>query len=410
MPKHEHFEELCALLPIGQLSAEEYEELSEHLRACGNCRHATEEFSLVLDQLPNADSDVDDQSLLVLQGKSYRERFLKRATAEGVPFSNQVLHPVAPMKLWRWPRLRTSGWMAFAAASVVFVLSIDLYHTSHQTPLHQQQLIAPRAAQPASAPGDRQTASRIAELEATIATLQRQADEQKRTIIELDDRLKLAKGDSGATRAELVIANGRLAEMQSEAEKTSRALVMANADLTKAGSEKDQLDSTLVAQQFKITELTEQVKGEAAAAERERQLTQAAQEVRGMMGARNLHIIDVSDVDSGGKSKKSFGRVFFTEGQSLIFYAFDLGHKGNAAKVSFQAWGQWEGQDKVAKNLGVFYIDDNVQRRWVLKVNDPEKLKAINSLFVTVEPLGGTDHPTGKKLLYAYLGTQANHP
>ena len=60
--------------------------------------------------------------------------------------------------------------------------------------------------------------------------------------------------------------------------------------------------------------------------------------------------------------------------------------------------------------MGVFYVDDNVQRRWVLKVDDPEKLKGVNALFVTVEPLGGADRPTGKKLLYAYLGTQANHP
>jgi hypothetical protein len=55
-------------------------------------------------------------------------------------------------------------------------------------------------------------------------------------------------------------------------------------------------------------------------------------------------------------------------------------------------------------------VDDHAQKRWVLKVTDPEKLKAINSVFVTVEPLGGTQRPTGKKLLYAYLVTQANHP
>lgn len=38
------------------------------------------------------------------------------------------------------------------------------------------------------------------------------------------------------------------------------------------------------------------------------------------------------------------------------------------------------------------------------------KLTAINSAFVTVEPPCGPDRPTGKKLLYTFLGTQANHP
>ncbi len=38
------------------------------------------------------------------------------------------------------------------------------------------------------------------------------------------------------------------------------------------------------------------------------------------MGARNVHILDVSDVDGNGRSKKSFGSVFLVEGKSLIFY------------------------------------------------------------------------------------------
>jgi hypothetical protein len=29
---------------------------------------------------------------------------------------------------------------------------------------------------------------------------------------------------------------------------------------------------------------------------------------------------------------------------------------------------------------------------------------------VTVEPLGGAERPTGKRLLYAYFGLQPNHP
>jgi hypothetical protein len=180
--------------------------------------------------------------------------------------------------------------------------------------------------------------------------------------------------------------------------------------LIRARSDKDSVDAALVDQQFKINELAAEVKAKETLAERERQLSSVAKDVRELMGARNLHILDVSDVDGNGRSKKSFGRVFLVEGKSLVFYAFDLSDRGNPAKVSFQAWGQFEGRDTVAKNLGVFYVDDHTQKRWVLKVNDPKKLSAINSVFVTVEPLGGADRPTGKKLLSAYLGTQANHP
>jgi hypothetical protein len=128
------------------------------------------------------------------------------------------------------------------------------------------------------------------------------------------------------------------------------------------------------------------------------------------MGARNLHIIDVADLDWRGKSKKSFGRVFYAEGRSLVFYAFDLPEKGTISKVSFQAWGQRPSGGSGVKNLGVFHIDDHAQKRWVLRVEDPVLLGSIDSLFVTVEPGPGSDRPSGQKLLYAYLGTPVNHP
>src|SRR5204863_6378379 len=126
-----------------------------------------------------------------------------------------------------------------------------------------------------------------------------------------------------------------------------KTLAATRIELASARSAKDEEGAALVEQQFNLTELSEQLKTERAATDRERQLSQVVGDGRDLMGARNLHIIDVSDVDGDGKAKKSFGRVFLTEGKSLIFYAFDLGHKGNAAKVSFQAWGQWEGQDKI---------------------------------------------------------------
>src|SRR5215469_15717818 len=121
MQEHEHFEELCALVPIGQLTAAEYQELAEHLRTCANCRHATEDFSLVLDQLPVAETDVDEKALASLQGQSYRERFLKRASEEGIPFSQDVLYPQHRLSFWHKPRRRVSYAFAFAATAVILV-------------------------------------------------------------------------------------------------------------------------------------------------------------------------------------------------------------------------------------------------------------------------------------------------
>ena len=409
MQTHEYYEELCALLPIGQLSAEEYLELAEHLRVCPSCRHATDDFSVILDKMPVGEADVDEKTLVALQGHSYRDRFLKRAVAEGVPFSDAVMRSRFSLRKWSWPRLRLVPNLAAVGVAVVVILFLQLFRPSRRIlplgghPYAQQVEVSTPLV-------DGQDKEVVSGLEAKVDTLESHTTQQQKIISDLKAKLSESRSESESAKRGLSRTTEQLAQLQEEVSETQRALDSAKTDLNRTRSEKDSVDAALVDQQIKINELAAVVKEKEALAERERQLSAVAKDVRELMGARNLHILDVSDVDGNGRSKKSFGRVFLVEGKSLIFYAFDLGDRGNPAKVSFQAWGQLEGRQTVAKNLGVFYVDDHAQKRWVLKVNDPAKLSAINSVFVTVEPLGGTDRPTGRKLLYAYLGTQANHP
>jgi anti-sigma-K factor RskA len=95
---------------------------------------------------------------------------------------------------------------------------------------------------------------------------------------------------------------------------------------------------------------------------------------------------------------------------SLIFYAFDLNEDGvRNTKRSFQVWAMPEAGKNAARSLGFLNVDAKATGRWVLKVENPGLIKAINSVFVTVEPAAGGKQPSGQKMLYAYLGT-ANHP
>jgi hypothetical protein len=59
--------------------------------------------------------------------------------------------------------------------------------------------------------------------------------------------------------------------------------------------------------------------------------------------------------------------------------------------------------------LGTLRVDAKARGRWVLRVEDPELVAKINSVFVTVGPAAGSKQPSGQKMLYAYLG-EANHP
>jgi hypothetical protein len=109
--------------------------------------------------------------------------------------------------------------------------------------------------------------------------------------------------------------------------------------------------------------------------------------------------------------RKAAGRVFFTKGKSLIFYAYDLNESPGAKDAStFEAWGQRGSDWRQASKLGIFYEDSASKKRWVVKSNDRRTLDQIDTVFVTVEPHGGSDRPTGKPLLYAYLKVAPNHP
>lgn len=63
-----------------------------------------------------------------------------------------------------------------------------------------------------------------------------------------------------------------------------------------------------------------------------------------------------------------------------------------------------------AVSLGTFHSDNAAKKRWVLKAGNPKALADIDAVFGTVEPPGGSCHPSGKPLLFAYLRIEANHP
>jgi len=53
---------------------------------------------------------------------------------------------------------------------------------------------------------------------------------------------------------------------------------------------------------------------------------------------------------------------FYTQGKSLIFYAFDLDRQGGVVNANtFQVWGQKEtaqGEQALPLNLGILYMDN----------------------------------------------------
>src|SRR5260370_30672115 len=114
-----------------------------------------------------------------------------------------------------------------------------------------------------------------------------------------------------------------------------------------------------VEDQNKIREVTDQLAEQSAVLEREREMVSAKRDIRDLMAARNLHIADVLDTDTKGKTRAAFGRVFFTEGKSLIIYAYDLNDRRvQDAGYHYRVWGKKEGPGQAAKSLGIFRSEE----------------------------------------------------
>jgi hypothetical protein len=164
-------------------------------------------------------------------------------------------------------------------------------------------------------------------------------------------------------------------------------------------------------QMAQVKELTQAIHDRDAALDQKDELLAKDRDIRELMGARELYVAEVYDVNRTGETRKPYGRVFYTRGKSLIFYAYDLDQEPEIKNASiFQAWGQRGPDRQQALNLGIFYEDNASKKRWVLKLDDPKALAQLDAVFVTVEPRGGSHKPSGKPLLFAYLKTDPNHP
>jgi hypothetical protein len=179
-------------------------------------------------------------------------------------------------------------------------------------------------------------------------------------------------------------------------------------------SERDKALAQSDALASRINELTVLTRDQERRLKDDEQYLASDRDIRELMGARKLYIADVFDVDSGSRTKKPSGRVFYTQGKSLIFYAFDLDRQSGVNTASiFQVWGQKDtAQEERARpmSLGILYMDSESNRRWVMRFDDPKQLAEIDAVFVTVEPRAGSQKPSSKPFLYALLRKEVNHP
>jgi hypothetical protein len=400
--EHDRFEEFASLDAIGELSPEEREEFLRHQKTCAQCREVVAEISSLAATVFLSGAPKEDDA--AVEGE--RHHRLREAIARNLP-------AVVPISFIERYRHRVAAGIAAAflvGAAVGGALGFRRAPSIRvaKTPVEA----ASSENSGSSKPSVRQVED--AQLQALVAELQKRIEE--------------VRGEDRALRGQLTLSDQHTTELEtrlSVVEKQSYAqaqeVIQAHNDLSAARNELSQAKDSLSASQGKIDSLQfaladkgERLKEVSASVDRERQMLSQGREIRDIMGARDLHIVDVIDRDGKGRARKAFGRAFYTQGKSLIFYAFDLPAKNTAdGKFVYAAWGTNSNNlnSKTARSLGIFYNDDQTQHRWAMKFDDPKLLEEIDTVFVTLEPADKPfATPTGKPLLEAYFGTPPNHP
>jgi hypothetical protein len=409
-----HCKELCALAFSGQLSGSEREELENHLALCPECRSEVGDFARIVAQMP----DIAAKRNPVEVPSGLTERFLARARTEGIPLSRTMNRK----KSYRVLPGRTASMAACSAATVLvvggWVLSREfrsagaLKHHADQEVLniHQDQ------SDPKPFKLEESTQDKFlqenASLKNQIKILERDLAARSAKVASDKERVTAAEAANAALQSQLAAAEAADTGLRQGISERDAQSARMRSELERAQALKDTDALAFKVEETELNSLREQVTKLDTKLRESEQLSAAANQARDLIVARHLHIVDVDDTDENGTQQRPFGRIFYTEGKKLVFYAYDLSDPRKLnAKINFYVWGSREGLNKPIKSLGIFHSDDAIAGRWVLQFDDPNVLAQINCIFVTAEsPRKAVTQPTGRQLLFASLGKTINHP
>ena len=399
MSDHARYDELAALAAGGCLSDDESRELSEHLAGCLECRKNAQELRRLVHWGLPLTREFSSSVKEVQPDADARRRFLARARTEGLRFSPSVERP----ERTSWFPLRFRPAMAVAVAAVVLIAILYGPRVSRR--------LSPRSAAEHEVDSlkavNASLGTQLAARDQELANLQKQLRDLHG---QLGNALKAAESyrrDSEQKGVSLGQSTSETAQLLEESQNREKQLQASNEEIARINQLRATDKVSLEAQRIRIREISDQLRIADATLEMERQLSAAGKDIRELLVARQLHVVDVRDMDENGKPGQAFGRVFLTEGKSLMFFAFDLNDpRVISAKARFQVWGEQRGKKGSAHSLGVLSVDDETQNRWALKVENSGLLSDVNSVYVTASSPGGKN--SRRRMLYAFLG-EPNH-
>jgi len=429
---HGCYTELCALATTGTLMDSEWKLLKSHVLKCPDCARAMQEFREIARTgmpllIPDSHSEGDNaqeawspakarEELLARVGKGHESGWQESASGAQTQIRNTW---------WHQPRMSYARQALVLAAGFLLAAgvtdSIYRYGWKQGAEVSHTLVADPGPLRKQISALQQEKESLVASLQVKdlkIESLSMQLVRASAEFTSLKTLQKQNESDLNRQASELTEALTQKNAAAAERDAVARKLEGAESTVASLKVSLDHLRQERAADliqtaslETQIEDLNAHLKQHEESNVSDAQLLASDRDIRELMGARELYIADVFDVDPDSHTQKPYGRVFYTRGKTLIFYAFDLDKQRGVRNAStYQAWGRRGPHDNRPMNMGIFYLDSDANRRWVLKFDNPEALARIDTVFVTVEPKGGSQEPRGKPLLLASLKSQPNHP
>jgi predicted nucleic acid-binding Zn-ribbon protein len=425
---HDEFLELCAVSTSGNLSEEECKKLQNHLAVCPECRQALKEFETVVDigvpllsseLAPKLSEDPNAAPIETHETAAERRSRIDSETRREVPDGAFIAaHRNGPRRThvnWNYV------WVSLTAGVLLTVaLGIYSYEVGKRRSPEVVRL-APAVTETRVNALEQQMSdvgheravlkAQLAERDKVIADLQRQVEQQLAALTEMKRSQASLEQSLQGNEAQKELVSQERASLTQKLDSAQAALQKVQIELDTVRQQKSEEQLRAASFEEQIKDFSGQLREREQTINKQEELLAHDRDIRDLMGARDLYIAEVYDVARDGATQKPYGRVFYTKGRSLIFYAYDLNQEvGVQTASTFQAWGRRGPDKEQTVNLGIFYEDNAAKKRWVLKFDNPRTLEQIDAVFVTVEPNGGSHKPSGKPLLFAYLKVDPNHP
>src|SRR5260370_2532132 len=365
IPKHDVLREMCVIAGGGGVEPLESGRVRRHLDECESCRALFTELrdvhaiqlahvpSLAIRREPEEESRLKDSILRAARGATMRFPDPPTSHTEYERSEIELIGSIRGIRGWS---ISASLCVLAVCLALAFAFALVSKSALDGRPSAVTAQIA--TSPPAPPTSALETPNRDVEtLRGKVSTLEVERSGLERLLRETEsETAKLQTGN--LEQQQQVVA------LSKELESARAAEAKASQRLEQLSAERQSDQTAIAAQNQEIRSLSEKLEDQRANQERTRYLIEAERDLHELVGSRNLHIVDVYDTDSRGRTLKAVGRVFYIEGKSLVFYAYDVSKgQSDVAKYAYYVWGIKDANLETCQNFGTFVTDNPLQHR-----------------------------------------------